>query len=38
MTNYPEYTLSRPPSCPTNQDHLNKKGGQVTGKGTNDEH
>ena len=22
MIDYPEYTLSRPPSCPTNQDHL----------------
>ena len=22
MTDHPEYTLSRPPSCPTNQDHL----------------
>ena len=22
MTDHPEYTLSRPPSCPRNQDHL----------------
>ena len=22
MIHHPEYTLTRPPSCPTNQDHL----------------
>ena len=22
MIDYPEYTLSQPPSCPRNQDHL----------------
>ena len=25
MTDHPEYTLSRPPSCPRNQDHLKEQ-------------
>ena len=33
MTDYPEYTLSQPPPCPRNQDHLTSRdnqGKQVT--------